>query len=166
MVEHGDFFLQFNRDFHRGGNQDHGLVAVLEVESDFLELADDREIIASQERVEVFEDEQGGFDLLDDLVEGGDGVAGCRTAILERLNGGAGGYDAGAAAPFECLFLALARDVHHQMLDAHLFTGDDVEDRVASANKRLEFNLQCHWKNLLSAATRNGRAGAVEPPIP
>ena len=79
----------------------------LQVQRDFLELADDGEIVSGQERMKILEDENRRLDLLDDLVQRGQRVFGGGVAVFLRLDGRAGGHEAGAAAPFKDFFCRL-----------------------------------------------------------
>ena len=114
------------------------------MERNFLELADDGEIAAGEEGVEIFEDEQGRLDLLDDHVQGVERVARGGVALFLGLDGSARGHQAGAAAPLEDLLLPFAADFENEVLDAQLLAGDDIENRVARADEGLELGLEVH----------------------
>ena len=114
------------------------------MQRDFLELADNGEIVAGEERVKIFEDEQGRLDLLDHLVQRGERVLGGGAAVFLGLDGSAGGDDAGAAAPFVDFFLPPARNLHRQILHAHLLARDDVQNRITGADQGFEFGLEIH----------------------
>ena len=62
-----------------------------------------------QERMEILEDKNRRLDLVDDLVQRRQRVLGGGVAVLLRLDGGAGGHDAGAVAPLEDFLLPLVR---------------------------------------------------------
>ena len=86
-----------------------------------------------EKRMEILENENGRLDLFDHLVQRGQRVLGGGVAMFLGLNRGAGGNDAGAATPFENFLLARFGDLHDQVLHAHLFARDDVENRIAGA---------------------------------
>ena len=94
--------------------------------------------------MEVFEDEDGGLDLFDDLVQRGQGVFGRGVAVLLGLDGSADGDDAGAVAPLEGFLLALLGDLLHHVLHPHLLARNDVEDRIARPDEGFEFGLEVH----------------------
>ena len=95
-------------NFHHRRNQDDRLETVLQVQRDFLELADDGEIVLREERMEILENKNRRLDLLDHLVERGQRIFGRGVAILLRLNRSPGRNDAVAVAPFENFLLPLA----------------------------------------------------------
>ncbi len=99
-VQDGDFLLQLDGDFEQGRNEHDGLVAVLEVQGDFLEAARDGEARLAQERVQILEQVHGRLDVRDDLVERGQRLAGGRVARFGGLHGRAGQRQTGGAAPF------------------------------------------------------------------
>src|SRR5206468_11091743 len=93
-VEHGEFLVQFGRDFHYWRHQHDGLETVFEMKGDVLEFADDGEVVFGQEGMKILEQKNGRLNLLDDLVEGSQRVAGGAVALLVGLDGGAGWHEA------------------------------------------------------------------------
>ncbi len=159
-VEDGDFLFQFGGDFEQGRDEEDGLVGVLEVEGDFLESADDGEVVSAEEGVEILEDEDGGFDEVDDLVEGVEGVLAGGVAGFLGLDGGTGGDDAGAVAPLEDLLLAFSGDIADEGEHAGLLAGDQVEDGVAGADEGFQFGGEAHG---LGHGEEDGDGGVWRP---
>src|ERR1041385_3744842 len=94
--------------------------------------------------MKVLEDKDGGLDQLNDLIQGVNRIPGGGVASFLRLNRRAGRHHPHAAGPFEDLFLALASDLKHELLNAHLLVRNDVEDGVTRADQGLELRLEVH----------------------
>src|SRR5207249_10073697 len=62
-IQHRNLFFQFHGNFHHRRNEDDGLKTVFEVQRNFFEFADNREIVLRQERMEIFENENRRLDL-------------------------------------------------------------------------------------------------------
>ena len=157
MVKDCDFLFQFRRDFQHGGDHDDGLHAVFEVEREFLELAHDGEISAREEGVKIFEEENCGFHLLDDLVEGGERVSGGGVLIFVGLKRCAAGNDAGVATPLENFFATFVGGVRHGVARAEFLTGNNVENRISRADEQFQFLLKVHIAPIVSVARGKNR---------
>jgi hypothetical protein len=107
-IEHGDFLFQFGGDFQDGRHQQDRFEAVLEVQGDVLELANDGEMIAGQERVKILENKKRRLDLLDDHVQRGQRILGGGVAALLGLDGRADGTRPVGATPFKTFLRRLA----------------------------------------------------------
>src|SRR5579862_5932722 len=68
-VQDGDFFLQFRWDLHDRRDDDNGLKTVFEMQRDILKPPNDANVASSQERVEIFEQENRRLDLVNDEVQ-------------------------------------------------------------------------------------------------
>lgn len=165
QVQDSDFLFNFDRDFEDGRNEDDGFETVFEVKCDFLELSDGGVLIwvvPGEKGMQVLEEENGRIDLFDDLIERGEGIARGGGAVFLELDGGAagttgaGGKQAGGAAPFVNGFLAALGDLKEKLVNALFLRGNDVNDGVARADERLEFlgKLSGH-----SASMRCGGVG-------
>ena len=143
-IQDGDLLFQFSRNHHHRRDDQDGLETVLQVQRDFLELADHGEIVAAEERMKILEDEQCRLDLLDHLVQRGERILGGGAAVFLGLDRSAGGDDAGAAAPLVDFFMPPPRDLHRQILHAHLLARDDVQNRITRADQGFEFGLEVH----------------------
>ena len=80
------------------------------MKGNFLEAANDGVIVASQKGVQVFEEKNGGFGLVNDVIQSGERFAGGRIFRFGGLDGRAGSKQAGTATPFKELFLAALGD--------------------------------------------------------
>lgn len=92
--------------------------------------------------MEIFEEENGGINLLNHLIERGEGVTGLRIKIFLELDGGIGGPsrdESGGAAPFVKGFLAAFGDGREDLLNALFLGGDDVDNGIAGADESFEF---------------------------
>src|SRR5262245_14410416 len=85
-VQDGDFLLELGWDFqYRGDNHDR-FEAVLQVKGDLLEFSNDGVVPFGKEWVKILEKENSRLDLLDDLLERGEGLAGRGIAGFLRLD--------------------------------------------------------------------------------
>jgi len=125
-------------------NQDDGFEAVFQVQRDVFEFPDDREIALGQERVEILENEDGRLHLLNHLIQGCERFLGDGIPVFLRLDGGAGGHDAGAVSPFINFLLPFPGDLNDHVLHAHFFARNDIEDRVARSDQGFEFSCKVH----------------------
>ena len=87
--------------------------------------------------MEVLEDHQRGLRQLVDVHQGRDGVGGA----FDRLAAMRAGERAQAArgAPLDEVLAVGARDLSKESFDALLFEGDEINERVASPNERVDF---------------------------
>ena len=94
IIEDGDLLLQLDGDLECRRDEDDRLEAVLQVQRHVAQLADGRGVgglvALGEEGVEILEDENRRLDLLDDLVERGDGILGGGVAGFLALQVGAG----------------------------------------------------------------------------
>lgn len=127
-----------------GGNEDHRFVAILQVQGDVLEFADNGEIVLGQERVEILEDENSRFNLVDHLIQCGQRIFCGRVAMFLGLKRGAGGKQPRAVRPFEDFFLAFGCNGYDQVLDPRLLGSHDIQDRVTGPDQGLKFLLEVH----------------------
>jgi hypothetical protein len=80
-------------------------------------------IVPRQKWMKVFEQKNGGFDLFDHQIQGGQRVFGGGVSAVARLDRNARRDYARAARPLEELFLPPGGDFHQESLRAHLLAG-------------------------------------------
>ena len=138
-TQDGDLLVQLRGNLQQWRHQDHRLEAVLQVQGDILELANDGEIGLRQERVEILEKEDRRLHLLQHLIERGERVFGGPGAALLALDIGAGRHDARGIGPLEGLLAPAGGDVQNHREHAQFLAGLDVDQRVAGSDEHLEF---------------------------
>src|SRR5437016_3464020 len=177
MVQDRNLFFQLGRNFHDWRHQDNRFEAILQMQSNFLEAPDNGKVVPGQERMKVFEDKEGRLNLVDYMIQRRQGIAGCGYTVLLGLDRRSRCDNAGGAAPLKHFLLTLASNFDNQVLDAHLFAGNDIKDRIARAYQGFQLGLKCHRLGLRRAitdsltvqatcATRTAPVLAVAPPIP
>ncbi len=94
--------------------------------------------------MEILENEDGRFHLVNDLVQRDERILGRRVAVFLGLDGGAGRHQSGAERPLEHLLLPLVGNVLDQLLDPRFLVRKNVEDRVTRPDQGFDFFSKVH----------------------
>src|ERR1051326_3263326 len=108
------------------------------MERNVLQFSDYGEIAFAEERMKVFEDENGRLNHLDDLIESRQRVARRAIARFLRLNRRPARNDSCRAAPLKKLLLPLPGDFLHHSLCPQLFVRKNVDNRVPRPDQAFE----------------------------
>jgi hypothetical protein len=143
-IDDVDFLVEFRRDLEHRAHQQNGLVAVLEMERDVLQFPHHREVVPGEEGMEIFEQEDGGFDLFDHLVQRDQRILGGCAPIFLGLDRSAGRDDSGAVSPLVDFLLSFGGDLEDDALNPGFLPGGDVENRVACPNQGFDLPGKIH----------------------
>ena len=111
---------------------------------DLLQFANHGKIVLGQKRMEVLEDEDGGFNLFDDLIQGYQRVFGGWITVFLTLQGGSRRYNTRAVAPLEGLFIPPFCYRGDDVLNPHFLTAANVKNRVTRSDQNFYFFSELH----------------------